>query len=104
MDENRRTKYYHDLLILKNISLQLPNDLIEYMHMIYKYETIEERTKHHHKYEVLRELRVKLYYSKYMYKYYLELYMDHKKKQFNHQRQEGIIVITNTIETRELES
>ncbi len=98
MDINRRDKYYHDLLILKDISKSLPDDMIEYMKMIYKYETIQERTKQHHKYHVLRELRAKLYYSKYMYRYYLELYQDDKNKE---DRQQDIIVITNAIETRE---
>ena len=98
MDINRRDKYYHDLLVLKDISKSLPDDMIEYMKMTYKYETIEERTKQHHKYHVLRELRAKLYYSKYMYRYYLELYQDNKNKE---DRQQDIIVITNAIETRE---
>ena len=66
--------------------------------MIYKYETIEERTKQHHKYHVLRELRAKLYYSKYMYRYYLEIYKNDKNKE---DRQQDTIVITNAIETRE---
>lgn len=98
MDINRRDKYYHDLLVLKDISKSLPDDMIEYMKMTYKYETIQERTKQHHKYHVLRELRAKLYYSKYMYRYYLELYQDDKNKE---DRQQDIIVITNAIETRE---
>ncbi len=102
MDINRRNKYYHDLLYLKDISKSLPQDMIEYLHMTYKYETIEECTKQHHKYLVLRELRVKQYYSKYMYKYYLELYEGKKKSQEkSRDNEQSIIVITNAIETRE---
>jgi len=100
MDINRRDKYYHDLLILKDISKALPDDMGEYLYMTYKYDTIEKRTKEHYKYQVLRELRVKQYYSKYMYKYYVELY-ESKKKSSTYDNQQSIIVITNTIESRE---
>lgn len=103
MDINRRDKYYHDLLILKDISKSLPDDMIEYMKMIYKYDTIEKRTKEHYKYQVLRELRVKQYYSKYMYKYYLELYEGKKKSQEkSRDNEQSIIVITNTAQSREI--
>jgi len=101
MDINRRDKYYHDLLILKDISKSLPDDMGEYLHFTYKYDTIEKRTKEHYKYQVLRELRVKQYYSKYMYKYYLELYDSKKKKSSTYDTEKSITVITNAIETRE---
>jgi len=99
MDINRRNKYYHDLLYLKDISKSLPQDMIEYLHMTYKYETIEECTKQHHKYLVLRELRVKLYYSKYMYRYFVELYADSLHKSNDAPEDTANIVITRHLPT-----
>jgi len=100
MDINRRNKYYNDLLLLKDVSAHLPDDMIDYLHLTYKYDTIEQRTKEHHKYHVLRELRAKLYYSKYMYKYYLELYTDSLHKRHDDLEHANIVII-NAVETRE---
>ena len=71
MKDNKRMSQCRDLLHIKH--LDLPQDIIDHIQFIYKYDAIQEKANEHYRYQVLRELRCKMYYSKYMYKYYVSL-------------------------------
>jgi len=70
LKENKRMSQYRDLLHITH--LDLPQDIIHHIQYIYKYDAIQEKANDHYRYQVLRELKCKMYYSKHMYKYYLE--------------------------------
>lgn len=71
LKENKRMSQYRDLLHITH--LDLPQDIIHHIQYIYKYDAIQEKANDHYRYQVLRELKCKMYYSKHMYKYYLTL-------------------------------
>lgn len=72
MKRNHRNRQYEDLLTIRNLCL--PEDILNHIRLQYKYDTIEKECKNHYKYEVMRELKFKAYYSRRMYNIYLEVY------------------------------
>lgn len=73
MRHNWRQKRYDELMALKR--LDLPQDVLNTIHFQYKWDTIEKEARAHFKWEVLRELRFKSYYSDRMYTIYKELHL-----------------------------
>lgn len=76
MKQNQREKRYDQLMCIPY--LDLPRDVLDTIRQHYKWDAIQEELKSHYRYEVMRELRYKAYYSKHMFDIYTELHINGK--------------------------
>ncbi len=78
MKEHERENMYEDLLFLTKLDVN--QDIRECIRLQYKLNHIEAFSKDHFKYQVLKELKYKIYYSSRMYQYYVSIITCSKNK------------------------